>query len=136
MNLNLNQVVLGLRSDAPAKKPVTAEALRDVRHVQLVQVRGKNRTLRNVFVSAEARGTLVDYLEMERQSDAAEFPGATVLFLRAASVRLSKTVSQEERRGTWLCARSTTYFLRSGSGTTPNLRMTTRVVSSRSTRTC
>lgn len=99
MSLNLDQVVLGMRSDAPAKKPVTAEALRAARSVQLVQVRGKNRTLRNVFVSAEARAALADYLERERPGDAAEFPEPAALFLRAASVRLSKDASQEERQG-------------------------------------
>jgi integrase len=99
VNLNLNQVVLGTRSDAPAKKPVTAESLREARQVQLVQVRGKNRTLRNVFVSAEARTALADYLERERQDDAAAFSEATALFLRAASVRLSKAASEEERSG-------------------------------------
>lgn len=99
VNLNLDQVVLGTRSGATAKEPVTAEALRAARSVQLVQVRGKNRTLRNVFVSAEARAALADYLERERPGDAAEFPEAAALFLRAASVRLSKTASQEERRG-------------------------------------
>ncbi len=69
------------------------------RSVQLVQVRGKNRTLRNVFVSVEARAALADYLERERPGDAAAFPGAASLFLRAASVRLSKTASQEECKG-------------------------------------
>jgi site-specific recombinase XerD len=99
VNLNLDQVVLGTHPDALTKKPVTAEALRAARRVQLVQVRGKNRTLRNVFVSAEARAALADYLERERPGDAAEFPEAAALFLRAASVRLSKTASQEERKG-------------------------------------
>ena len=99
VNLDLDQIVLGTRSDTPAKKPVTVEALRVARSVQLVQVRGKNRTLRNVFVSAEARAALADYLELERPGDAAEFSAAAALFLRAASVRLSKVASQEERRG-------------------------------------
>lgn len=99
VNLNLDQVVLGTRSDAPAKKPVTAQALREARSVQLARVRGKNRTLRNVFVSAEARAALADYLERERPADAAEFSEAVALFLRAASVRLSKAASGEERSG-------------------------------------
>ena len=99
VSLNLDQVVLGTRSDAPVKKPVTAEALRVARSVQLVQVRGKNRTQRNVFVSAEARAALADYLEVERPGDTAAFPEATALFLRAASVRLSKKASEEQRRG-------------------------------------
>ena len=99
VNLNLDQVVLGTHLNALTKKPVTAEVLRKARHVQLVQVRGKNRTLRNVFVSAEARAALADYLELERQGDAAEFSEATALFLRAASVRLSAKASEEERSG-------------------------------------
>jgi integrase len=99
VGLNLDQVVLGTRSDAHAKKPVTAEARRTARSVQLVQVRGKNRTLRNVFASAEARGALANYLERERPGDAASLPGAAALFLQAASVRLSKTASREECKG-------------------------------------
>ena len=105
VNLNLDQVVLGTHHDALTKKPVTAEALRAARRVQLVQVRGKNRTLRNVFVSAEARAALADYLERERPGDAAGFSEAAALFLRAASVRLSKTASREESSGR-LAARS------------------------------
>lgn len=99
VNLNLEQVVLGTRSYASAHKPVTAQGLRAGRVVQLVQVRGKNRTLRNVFVSAEARTALADYLERERPGDAASFAESTALFLRAASVRLSKKASAEERSG-------------------------------------
>jgi len=99
VNLNLDQIVLGTRSEVPAKKPVTAETLRKARSVQLVQVRGKNRTLRNVFVSAEARTALADYLERERPGDAAMFTESVALFLRAASVRLSKAASEEERSG-------------------------------------
>ena len=99
VNLNLDQVVLGTRPDASTKKPVTAEALRHARSAQLVHVRGKNRTLRNVFVSAEARMALADYLELERLVDAAVFSQAAALFLRAASVRLSLKASEEERSG-------------------------------------
>jgi len=99
VNLNLDQVVLGTRSDAPSKKLVTAALLREARSVQLVQVHGKNRTLRNVFVSAEARVALADYLERERPVDAAAFSQAAALFLRATSVRLTTNASVEERSG-------------------------------------
>jgi integrase len=45
------------------------------------------------------RAALADYLEQERPGDAAQFSQATTLFLRAASVRLSKRASEEERSG-------------------------------------
>lgn len=62
--------------------PDTAEALRKVRKAQITRVRGKGKTQRTVFLSADARGALADYLERERPLDAAEQTQA--LFLSAA----------------------------------------------------
>ena len=42
---------------------MTPAALRKARKVQLVNVYGKNQTLRNLFLSADARAALADYLE-------------------------------------------------------------------------
>jgi integrase len=54
--------------------------------VQLVNVKGKGKTRRNLWLPADARAALADYLEFERPADAAHFPEPRALFLRAGNV--------------------------------------------------
>jgi len=67
VNIDLDQVM-----------PHTPAGLRLARRATVSGVRGKGKTQRTVFLSADARGTLVDYLERERPGDATE--GALALF--------------------------------------------------------
>ena len=64
--------------------PSVPSQLRSARRARLVGVRGKGGTQRTVFLSADARKALADYLERERGQDAAETSKA--LFLTARSV--------------------------------------------------
>lgn len=63
-------------------KPNTPETLREARRARIVRVEGKGKTERTVFLSADAREALADYLERERGQDAT--PQASALFLSAA----------------------------------------------------
>jgi integrase len=65
-------------------RPNTPTALRAARKTKITGVKGKGRTSRHVFVSADARAALADYLERERPTDAG--PDSTALFLSAASI--------------------------------------------------
>jgi len=65
-------------------QPNTPDALRLARKGQIVQVKGKGKTERTVFLSADARKALADYLDCERPRDASE--EATALFLSAAGL--------------------------------------------------
>src|SRR6266516_1366857 len=58
--------------------------LRSVRKAKITRVKGKGKTERTVFLSADARQALADYLERERSRDATAEQGA--LFLTAASI--------------------------------------------------
>lgn len=78
--------------------PLTAEALRQARRVQLVEVAGKGQTLRNLWLSADARAALADYLERERPTDAAHFGHPRALFLRAWNATASRD-PEEARAG-------------------------------------
>lgn len=62
-------------------EPNTASALRKARQARITRVRGKGQTERNVFLSADARSALADYLDQERDRDAAG--EARPLFLAA-----------------------------------------------------
>lgn len=73
VNLDLDQV-----------EPQTAEALRAARSARITRVRGKGKSERTVFLSADARAALADYLERERPSDTEET--STALFLSAESI--------------------------------------------------
>lgn len=73
VNLDLNQLV-----------PATPEGLRAARHGRITRVRGKGKTERTVFLSADARAALADYLERERGPAADEETRA--LFLSAAGI--------------------------------------------------
>ena len=90
-DLNLEQIVLGtVASEKVERVPVTPEALRKARRVQLVNVAGKNRTRRNLFLGADSRAALADYLEFERGTDSARYASASALFLRAGSIEYAR----------------------------------------------
>ena len=73
VNLDLDQVA-----------PNTSEALRAAKKAKISGVRGKGGTSRTVFLGADGRTALADYLDQERPADA----GATsvALFLSAVSI--------------------------------------------------
>ena len=73
VNVDLDQV-----------EPHTSEALRQARQGRLTHVKGKGKTERTVFLSADARAALADYLEKERSRDSD--PQTTALFLSASSI--------------------------------------------------
>lgn len=64
--------------------PNTPESLRMARRAQVLRVRGKGKTERTVFLSADARTALAEYLERERPRDGTLATSA--LFLSAAGV--------------------------------------------------
>lgn len=64
--------------------PNTASALRTARRAQLLRVRGKGKTERSVFLSADARLALADYFDYERSRDVSAT--TTALFLSAVEV--------------------------------------------------
>jgi site-specific recombinase XerD len=70
--------------DLDQVEPHTPEALRAVRKAKITRVKGKGKTERTVFLSADARNALADYLERERSRDATT--GQTALFLTASSI--------------------------------------------------
>lgn len=65
-------------------EPNTSDALRAARRARLTHVRGKGQTERTVFLSADARAALADYLDRERGRDAST--ASTALFLSAAGL--------------------------------------------------
>jgi site-specific recombinase XerD len=73
VRLNLDQV-----------EPQTPEALRTVKRARITRVKGKGKTERTVFLSADARTALADYLEKERLRDVTAT--TTALFLSAESI--------------------------------------------------
>ena len=73
VNLDLDQLI-----------PSPPQALRTARHARIARVRGKGKTERTVFLSADARSALADYLERERPRDAG--PQMQALFLSAAGI--------------------------------------------------
>jgi integrase len=75
-------------------QPATAAGLRSAHRGRILRVHGKGKTERSVFLSADARGALADYLERERSQDCtltttALFLSACGLPRRAADGRLS-----------------------------------------------
>ena len=72
VGIDLNQLI-----------PHNIEKLKIARRAKIVRVRGKRKTERTVFLSAEARSALVEYLERERPLD--ESTGTRALFLSASS---------------------------------------------------
>jgi integrase len=73
INVDLDQV-----------SPNTPAELRRARQGRIARVQGKGKSERTVFLSADARGALADYLEHERPRDATE--PATAVFLSASSL--------------------------------------------------
>jgi integrase len=73
VNLDSEQVV-----------PTKAQDLRKVRQAKITRVQGKGKTQREVFLSADARLALADYLEQERPKDSGE--QTTALFLSATGI--------------------------------------------------
>jgi integrase len=73
LNLNLDQLV-----------PHSVAGLRQARQGRLTGVQGKGGSERTVFLSADARQALADYLEKERSRDAGE--DTTALFLSATGI--------------------------------------------------
>lgn len=59
-----------VRLDIDQVEPCTPEELRRARKVRITRVKGKGKTERVVFLSADARTALADYLERERPQDA------------------------------------------------------------------
>jgi len=76
------QELIGL--DIDQLEPADPGRLRAARRARLVGVRGKGGTQRTVFLSADARQALADYLERERPQDPG--PDTTALWLSAATV--------------------------------------------------
>jgi integrase len=73
-----------VRLDLEQLQPNTPAGLRAARKTKIAGVRGKGRTSRHVYASADARTALADYLEHERPADAG--PDSTALFLSAALI--------------------------------------------------
>ena len=74
-----------VRLDLSQVEPCDPVRLRSARRARLVEVKGKGGTLRTVFLSADARNAVADYLERERATDAVD-QSPTALFLSASSV--------------------------------------------------
>ncbi len=73
-----------MRLDLDQVAPGDPNQLRKARRASLARVKGKGGTECTVFLSADARDALADYIERERARDAG--PGANALFLSAAGV--------------------------------------------------
>lgn len=73
-----------VRLDLGQVSPQGPRALRAARCARISGVRGKGATSRHVFVSADARAALADYLERERTRDADT--SSVAVFLSAASI--------------------------------------------------
>ncbi len=71
--------------DLAQLEPAEPQRLRSARRARIDGVRGKGGTQRNVFLSAEARAALADYLERERPGDAGAHE-APALLLSAATL--------------------------------------------------
>ena len=101
VNLDLDQVA-----------PTKTEDLRKARQAKITRVLGKGKTQREVFLSADARLALADYLEHERPKDTGE--QTTALFLSATGSRPGPLMAGC-RRGP-----STSSWSRSAATTTPS----------------
>ncbi len=71
--------------DVGQLSPADPAALRAAKRARLTKVRGKGGSQRSVFLSADARSALADYLEHERPHDVDA--DSTALFVSASSVR-------------------------------------------------
>lgn len=77
-----------VRLDLIHIEPRTVEGLRKARKGQIAGVLGKGKTQRTVFLSADARMALADYLEKERRLDAVD--DVTAMFLAAKGLPARK----------------------------------------------
>jgi len=75
--------------DLDQVRPAEPDTLRAARRARLVEVTGKNKSRRTVFLSADARTALADYLEQERPDDVDEVSNA--LMLSASSIASRRT---------------------------------------------
>ncbi len=73
-----------VRLDLDQVAPGDSEKLRNARRASIARVKGKGGTERTVFLSADARDALADYIERERPRDAA--PETKALFLSALGI--------------------------------------------------
>jgi len=84
-------------------EPQQPAQLREARRAKMIRVHGKGKTIRTLWLSADARSALADYLEGERALDAATFAevgkDTSALFLRASSVAQPKAPADSERGG-------------------------------------
>ncbi|HYF76887.1 MAG TPA: tyrosine-type recombinase/integrase [Symbiobacteriaceae bacterium] len=78
VRLNLDQV-----------EPSTPEELRRARKARIARVKGKGKTERVVFLSADARVALADYLEKERPQDGSDLTEAMFLSAKGLPARSS-----------------------------------------------
>ncbi|MGH3529657.1 MAG: tyrosine-type recombinase/integrase [Pseudonocardiaceae bacterium] len=74
-----------VRLDLTQVTPSTPAGLRAAKKAKISGVRGKGRTSRHVYLSADARTALADYLDHERPRDTGD-EQASALFLSAASI--------------------------------------------------
>jgi integrase len=72
------------RLDLDQLVPSTPLELRNARQARITRVQGKGKTERTVFLSADARAALADYLAQERPKDVGE--GTAALFLSAVGI--------------------------------------------------
>jgi site-specific recombinase XerD len=70
--------------DLDQVQPHTPEALRTLKRASITRVKGKGKTERTVFLSADTRAALADYLEKERPRDVTTT--TTALFLSAENI--------------------------------------------------
>jgi len=78
-----------VRLDLDQVAPSDPMQLRKARRASIARVKGKGGTERTVFLSADARDALADYIERERPRDAG--PGTKALLLSAAGIPARST---------------------------------------------
>jgi integrase len=76
-----------VRIDLAQVEPRSVEGLRKARKGQITGVLGKGKTQRTVFLSADARLALADYLEKEREADVGDDAGALFLVAKGLPAR-------------------------------------------------
>ena len=95
VRLNLDQV-----------HPCEPQALRQAKKARILNVKGKGKTERTVFLSSDARLALADYIELERVKDAGDnidalFLSATCVSARRSEGRLSPQTNILIQIGRW-----------------------------------
>lgn len=84
-------------------EPQSPQKLREASLARLIQVHGKGKTRRSLWLSRDARAALADYLEGERAEDCAAFAQSgediLALFLRASNVPRPKAKADDARGG-------------------------------------